>query len=110
MNPDDDDDNENGYGDEEEEDEAENDDDSTRSFSVFVQDSHQRPVSGIDVHCDYGLDGSDTQYTGESGHAYFEANWQVASNFRIFVRGVDMGDGDYYEVEYDGETFTVEYD
>lgn len=95
-------------GDEHDDDTEEDSDDSLRSFSVFVQDSEQRAVYNIGVHCDYGLDGCDFEYTDDSGHAYFEAKWNVY--FRIFVRGVEMNDGDYHEIDYDGEEFTVEYD
>jgi hypothetical protein len=104
MSLDDENENENEHDDDTEEDS----DDSMRSFSVFVQDSDQNPVCNIAVHCDYGLDGSDLEYTDDSGHVYFEAKWNVS--FRIFVRGMEMNDGDYHEIEYDGEEFTVEYD
>lgn len=92
---------------ENEDDEYEN---ATRSFSVFVQDSDDHPVSGVAVTCDGGIfNTSETNETDGSGHAYF-TDWpyQDAASFVVYVSGVEMGS---FGVEEDDEdAITVTYD
>lgn len=87
-------------------DEDENDP-STRSFSVFVCNSKQEPVSGAHVSCVYAsfFAGVSNEYTDETGHASIDGvPWRAALSFTLYVNGEDFGT---QSVEADGEALTA---